>query len=370
VSIDVLELAGTPREIGRAHGEARREDVRALAAIRLELVAKKAPHMDEAGLLALAARHREPLERFDAAGAEELDGIAEGAGLTWERILVLNAYTDFRDVAERWRPGDGDGDGDGDGVGERGDEGCTALYVPPGRSATGAPLVAQTWDMHPSAEPYVLALRVRADGAPPCVVFTVAGCVGMAGLGAHGVACVINNLRPDDGRVGVSWPTLVRRVLRERTVAAAAGLFDGVPAGSGHHYLVADAGGAAISVETTGRRSRTTWLGGAAPFVHTNHYLDGELATHQVALGRTTTHERFTCASALLAGHRGPVSLAHLYAVLGDHGGHPRSVCSHLASVEPDMSKTCGALVADLGARTLHATRGCAHGAVYTAIVP
>ena len=96
--------------------------------------------------------------------------------------------------------------------------------------------------------------------------------------------------------------------------------------------------------------------------------LDDDLLHHQVDLGRSTTYERFAYATAGLRGHRGDVAVDDVQRVLGDHEGYPRSVCSHLYSVEPDVSKTCGALVCDLASAHMWATRGCAHDAEFTEI--
>src|SRR4029079_5513237 len=93
-----LELpAGSPREQGRAHGEMFRGEIGSLAEIRLYLCAQMSGGSREA-VLRSARQHRPVLERYVGPLAEELAGIAEGAALDPALLLVLNHYTDLRDL--------------------------------------------------------------------------------------------------------------------------------------------------------------------------------------------------------------------------------------------------------------------------------
>src|SRR5690606_38222947 len=117
------------------------------------------------------------LERFDRDLHEELCGIAEGADLRPEDIVVLNHYTDLRDIdpdAALGRPPGGAGP-----IGPRTEDGCTALWI----KAAAGPVLAQTWDMHATAMPYVMLLEVpEIDGAPGALLFSLTGCLGMCGV--------------------------------------------------------------------------------------------------------------------------------------------------------------------------------------------
>src|SRR5439155_21667017 len=173
----------------------------------------------------------------------ELLGIAEGAALTAEDIVVANHYTDLRDLdpdPSKWQiaPRRDDPEAMDRRTGEdparpgsalRGD-GCSVLW-----SETGSGrILGQTWDMHATAIPYVMLLRVPAstDG-PAASLLTVTGCLGMAGMSASRVGLAINNLYSNDATVGVVWPAVVRRALQQPTAQAARDIIATSPIGSG-----------------------------------------------------------------------------------------------------------------------------------------
>ena len=345
----VFEYAtgGSPRTWGQSHGEAFRGPVAELAEIRTELTMEIAGHRSRRALLSLASQHLPVLERFDRRLFEELLGIAEGANLDAASVVVLNHYTDLRDIAA---PGWKDGT----------EEGCSVVYS---RGDRGR-LLGQTWDMHGSAEPYVLMIGVpESEAGPGGWFFSLTGCLGMTGLGRSGVAISINNLRSRDAGVGVVWSALVRRAVRESSHVEAARIIEKGPLGSGHHYFIASRNGA-IGLETSGTACRTVFSddgsGSSAVFVHTNHCLDPEIGAKSDVPTGSTTFDRYQHLVDLEEG--GGVDGPGLWDRLGSHEGYPRSVCTHMASPSaPHASKTCGGLVMDLERGRLAAAQGCLH---------
>ncbi len=363
----VLPEGVSAREQGRVHGEAFRPLIRELAEIRLQRTVDQTG-LAHADVLAVAEAHLPLLRRWDEASSEELEGIAEGAGIQPALAVVLNHYTDLKDLrpespAVRRLLGPVTPVGEPEPKRGGREEGCSALYV---RGVEG-PMLAQTWDMHGSAEPYVMLLGVPAEGERPGAwVLTVVGCVGMAGLNDRGLGVTINNLRSLDAGVGVVWPSLVRRMLRERSLGPAWKVLREAPLGAGHHYLLASPEGVA-ALESSGALKRTLLEPGAMPsaFVHTNHCLDPSIeACSTVPEGSTTferhrfLRERLTAEAAASLDPRG------LWALLGSHEGYPRSVCTHLASLEdPHGVLTCGAISMELASRRVLVARGCIHRA-------
>jgi isopenicillin-N N-acyltransferase-like protein len=194
-----LPAGKSAREWGRIHGESFRGEVTALAAIRVYLCTKVGGFKTADQVIAAARAHLPVLERYHAGLYEELLGIAEGAAVSPEQIVVANHYTDLRDLdpdPASWTPAptrdapDVSGHA-GQGADSLGGDGCSVLWA---ETATGR-ILAQTWDMHATAIPYVMVLRVpeSADG-PAATLLTVTGCLGMAGMSAARVGVAINNL--------------------------------------------------------------------------------------------------------------------------------------------------------------------------------
>jgi isopenicillin-N N-acyltransferase-like protein len=319
---------GGPREQGRAHGEMFRGEIGSLAEIRLYLCGQMSGGTREA-VLQTARQHVPVLERYDRDLAEELAGIAEGAALDPALVLVLNHYTDLRDLEL--------------GSDHRGatTDGCSAVYA---RTAAGA-VTGQTWDMHATSMPYLVLLRVPANGGrPAATILSLTGCLGIAGMNARGVALCVNNLSSNDARVGVVWSALVRRALAQPTAAAARDLMLEAPFGSGRHFLLVDRQDA-FGLEASGTRRAVVFSGQARDYVHTNHCLDPVIGACTVIAPGATTFDRYTFLRDAI--DRTPIESAdQLWALLGSTEGYPRSVCSNQATPEnPHGAATCAGLV-------------------------
>jgi isopenicillin-N N-acyltransferase-like protein len=199
-------------------------------------------------------------------------------------------------------------------------------------------------------------------GVPAAWLLTLTGCLALAGLNRDGVGVAINNLRCRDGRVGLVWPALVRLALAAPDAARARDAVLAEPVGSGHHYLVADEE-RAFGVEATGTRKRVVFDGAGDTFLHTNHGLDPQVVAVEEASPLSTTRERYACLASGLAAAGPPRDTEDLWQRLGSHEGHPRSVCTHLASAaDPHAMETCAAIVMEPGRRQLWAAAGCIHG--------
>jgi isopenicillin-N N-acyltransferase-like protein len=321
-----LPAGKSPREWGRLHGESFRGDIRALAEIRIYLCTKVGGFSGREPVLAAAKAHLPVLERYDRALYEELIGIAEGADVSPEEIVVANHYTDLRDLDPDPKSWQLAGD----------TAGCSMMWSPG--------ILAQTWDMHASAIPYVILLAT-----PDAKLLTVTGCLGMCGMNSARVGLTINNLFSTDARIGAVWPAIVRRALREPSAAQAFDVIRHSPIGSGRHYFVADRHGA-HALEASGTRQTVLPTGGA--YCHTNHSLRPEIAAHSKVPATSTTHTRMQWLEADLA--RGPVrDLADAWKRLGDGVDVDQSTPE-----APHAPATCGAIAMDLQSGDVWAQQG------------
>jgi len=358
-----LPAGQLPIEWGRLHGESFRGEIKALAAIRAYLCTKVGGFKTIGDVRAAATAHLPVLARYHLGLYEELLGIAEGAKLTPEDIVIVNHYTDLRDLdpdPASWHPAperdDERASFAGPGATGLGGDGCSVIWseTPTGR------IVAQTWDMHATAIPYVMMLHVpeSADG-PAASLLTVTGCLGMAGLNAARVSIAINNLFSTDATLGVVWPAVVRRALHRRTAQAARDVIATSPIGSGHHYFVADRQ-TAFAIEASGTRRKQVFSGGGV-YCHTNHSLDADVAARSKVPPTSTTYDRMSWLEASLAAS-GVADLDDAWRRLGSEDGWPRSVCTNMATPEsPHGAATCGAIAMNLDTGELWAQQGLIH---------
>lgn len=340
-----------PGARGEAHGELWRGPIQELVELRRALALRRGGFADRGQLEGLAARHLPRLAREAPALAAELAGIARGARVTPAQLVVLNHYTDLRDVPgglhDESVPGDSSDPG-----------GCTAVYLP---GTTQGPVLGQTWDMHGSARPFVRLLRIRPRGGDDeLLCFTLTGCLGMMGIAASGVALTINNLFTTDGQIGLLWPALVRTLLAEPSAAAARARLSRTRLGGGRNFMLAD-GREFYGVECSAQLQVLTQVGAGAAHLHTNHCFDPVLRRRERVPRSSTSFRRMELASTLYVQQR-PRDAAGLWALLASHDGHPRSLCSHVgeASGDMDASRTCGAMVMRLVGGEVLAGAGCA----------
>lgn len=362
-----------PAARGEAHGELWRAEIRELVEIRAALALKKGSFSGRAQLDDVARLHLPLLDNFSAPLAAELRGIARCAAVTPEAVVILNHYTDLRDVPPSVLEGTCPEDpvvsdtfhalntnDDDDDPG-----GCTAVYLP----GHDAPVLGQTWDMHGTAEPYVRAIRIKPRrGDDEVVCFTLTGCLGMTGVSASGLAVTINNLSSTDGQVGVVWPALVRAMLACASAREARDLLLRTRLSSGHHYMIAD-GREFYGVETSGKLKVVTQVGARAAHLHTNHCFDPILRQHEAVPKASTSFRRMELATTLYVQQR-PQDARALWTMLSSHDGFPRSVCSHIddGGGDPSASKTCGRMIIDLSRGQVLVGRGCGQTEPFTVV--
>ncbi len=326
--IRVLDLTGGPTRRGRDHGAAHAAGIRAYAADRLGIVAAgdwAGRPLGRAAALGLAARCLPAHERYAPDLYEEMVAIGDAAGLTPAEMIVVGGFTDFVDVVRGGRDA------------APHEDTCTAFIVPD-EAAGDAGFLGQTWDMHDSATEHVVMLRLAAGREPGALVFTTVGCVGQIGMNDAGVAVGINNLA-SAGRVGVTWPFVVRKALQQRSADdALACVLDADLAGA-HNYLILDASGVGYDVEAMPDHRAVSKLDEDV-LVHTNHCLDPEARRHEADKPpelMASSVARLHRAAKLLA--KRPLDEADLMAVTGDG----EAVCQR--SAPPWHVESCGAAI-------------------------
>ena len=357
-----LPAGKSAREWGRIHGESFRGEIATLATLRTYLCTKVGSFMTAEHVTLAARAHLPILERYDADLHAELLGIAEGAGVTPEDIVVANHYTDLRDLdpdPATWTPAP-----TSDTVpphehvhGHHHDhtDGCSTMWA---ESPTGR-ILAQTWDMHATAIPYVMTLRVPETArGPAATLMTVTGCLGMTGMNGKRVAIAINNLYSTDATLGVVWPAMVRKALLKSSAAEARDVIAKSPIGSGHHYIVSDKRHA-YAIEASGTRRKL--LDVVGPYCHTNHALDADIVKVSKVPTTSSTYDR----QRWLEGDfkRAPLAdLADAWQRLGSEDGWPRSVCTNMATPEnPHGVATCGAIAMNVSTGELWIQQGLIH---------
>jgi isopenicillin-N N-acyltransferase-like protein len=325
-----LLLSGPPDECGRAHGAAFRDEIRRYTEERVRLsmggswAGRPATRGDVLGLAgSMLAAHRSYAPDL----CQEMEAMADAAGITAAEAVVVGGFTDFVDTL-RGRTGEAPDEDD-----------CTAVLTPDSRSG-GAGFLAQTWDMHDSATEHVLMLDVRAEASPRAYVFSTVGCLGQIGMNEAGIAIGINNLAAAVGRAGVTWPFVVRKALQQDTIEDALACVTDPELAGAHNYLLRDRHGRGFNVEAMPEGSHVEELGDV-PLHHSNHCLHAEMLRYEAsrAPGLMESSQRRLARAHELLDDEPTIDLEMLFDLTRD----PRAICQR--ATPPFHIESSGAVV-------------------------
>jgi isopenicillin-N N-acyltransferase-like protein len=249
---------------------------------------------------------------------DEVDGIAQGANLPFEKVFLLNCF---------------------DEVGCHGPgryaaaHHCTAFAATGRATRDGTTYVGQGWDTGPAStdwyRPIILRL-VRSTGEPEALVFTHPGIVGGTGINTSGLALVWNTTSPTDARVGVPATFVVRKALQQPSLAPLVGAVINCQRAGGLNFIVGTSDGA-VDIEVTATRYAVTYS--ATVLHHANHYEAPELRPFEkdIPLRTPDTLIRTGRMRHVLEERFGAIDVEGCKDILRDHGGWPGSICRHHA---------------------------------------
>jgi len=340
-SIPVVELnAADPKKRGQAYGEAARDRIDAIIAVYREIfqritgetweqtVIRGAPFIDKA-------------KAFAPDLIEEIQGIAAGAGRTFEDIFLLNSRSEIlfnpQVLAQE----------------------CTALAALPEAARNGETLLAQNWDWYNEVINCQVILKIgERDGKPAMLTFTEAGQLAKIGLNTAGIGLVVNNLTSDQPRTGVPWIFLTRRILESSSLAQALGYVLNTGRAHSINFLIGYAAGEAVSLETSPVEAHVLWPENGI-CVHTNHYLEPGKDFRDLKPLRDpypSTYLRCRRVQKMAAERKGNIDVPEIWNMLKDHMDKPFSVCMHRnPAVAPLLQiVTCLSIVMNLSRRQIH----------------
>ena len=161
---------------------------------------------------------------------EEIDGIARGAGLSLDEVLLINARTDIRAIVKAELAADAV-------------PGCTALALTGTVDGRRTLALSQNWDWSPALADAPVVLRLRPDRGPALVTLVEAGMTGKIGFNEHRLGVCLNFLsHTSDGRpgeVGVPIHCLLRAAMDCHDLDEFVALIRSVPRSASANFLLA-----------------------------------------------------------------------------------------------------------------------------------
>jgi isopenicillin-N N-acyltransferase-like protein len=334
--------SGTQREMGRQIGEACRKQVQHGVENGRNLVADAYQQLELtwAGAQIQARKYLPFAQERYPQYVDEMMGIAEGADVGFEDLVVINAMEAVTmDALHLTR--------------------CTSMAVNDERTADGHVLLAHNEDWVPEDEDDVFIILANPKNGPPFLAMTYGGLLPNIGFNAYGIAQLCDSVYPNDSRIGTPRTVVSRAVLASKTPDEAIRHMLSAQRAAGYNHMLVHESGELYSVEVSARRFGI--LNGVDSFiVHTNHYLSENMQqVEREPEDLVASRIRYFRALRLIK-RDGQHTIKTLQAIQRDHVNFSNSICNHSidASNPLDREKTVNAMVIDLTAREMHIAWG------------
>ncbi|MGN9841123.1 C45 family autoproteolytic acyltransferase/hydrolase [Nonomuraea sp. H19] len=275
--------------------------------------------------------------------AEEIVGIAAGAGLEPWQVAAVNARTEILAAI------------DAVGEGE-----CSTSVVLPG---SGLPArTVQTWDWHDHLRDAPMLWELEPRPGHVVRTFTEAGALAKIGVNSAGLGIHFNILRhgSDSADVGVPVHLIARRILEEAATVEEAAAIARSATVSASTVITAVTSSDAASIEISPAGVAVIPPQPDGVLQHCNHFLDPGLAEgERHATDRPSTYVRLQHLRDHVAELSGDDHTARALAMLS-HGPDAAPVCAHPDQTQPINQRweTVATIALDLPAGRLRVHRG------------
>ena len=315
----------SPREMGIQYGtQARAEILGGLEDYRA--LFDETSSMSWAEIRECAGAYVPLTDEFLPEIMEEARGIAEGAGVDLEDVMVLNCRYE---ITKFPRPNE-----------------CTSFAVLPEAARDGKVYVGQNWDYRAGIIDNIVVMHIEQPDGTRILGLAEAGQVIRNGFNSHGIGLCANNLQSvaDCRGVGIPVTFLRRKVLSSRSFEEARKLISESRRSVSCNFMLASAEGKALDLEA--HPDGADLLNPVRGILtHANHFV---VDPAKNALEDSPRGDRL---EALLRERQGSLDIPHIVKCLCDHENYPKAICRHPADVAVPLSRrsiTVAAVVYDL----------------------
>jgi isopenicillin-N N-acyltransferase-like protein len=337
-TVPLFEISGNPEEMGLAQGSQASDLIHSmLADYRSFIHAACGLRWEEA--VARALDYLPAAQTAYPDLVQEVRGIAAGAGASFEDIWLLNCYEEVAEDQQLMA--------------------CTTIAVNGEVTADGHVYLAHNEDWISVDRKHVYLVRAEPRDGPTFLGMSYGALLCNIGLNAAGIGVGINSVYPQDVRVGVPRIVVSRRILSARDLESAVAACVPEMRAGGYNHLLAEAGGAILSVESSATRHETLqaadgWL------AHTNHYRAERMQALEQPGAYASSRARLQRVEELVRGRLDSMGRQDLQAILRDHSNRPLSICGHEQESDPPHERGCTviSLIMDLTDQVMWAALG------------
>ena len=316
--LKLIEVGGTPSQIGFQYGEACPEIKKMLDLTYKEL---EGAGLGRAAVAPLVQKYIPPIEEFAPEILDMLRGIAEGAKVGFEEICLLNVWLDI--VSRKIMQG-----------------GCTSFIASGEATSNGETIIGQNIDWRPARDETLAILKIKPNQGPQSLaITTTVGSLGTMGLNSAGLGVGANLLLHKasvSSHGGVPEVAISTKLLATENMAKAIGVIASavkISAASATSHpmavLLASGEGDSANVEAIPDDISVLYpekgIIARANHFQTDRFKSGDL---MVTLA-PDTFMRSQRLLTLMTQRYGKLSVDVMKELMQDHNDYPDSVCRH-----------------------------------------
>lgn len=328
---NILKLSGSSYEIGIKHGKEAREKVHnSLQTYEKMFKEYTATSWDKACKKALL--HVKAIEEYNSSYLEEMEGLAKGAGVTFEDILALNARSEIALITSP--------------------DGCTSFALT--KPKTTNTWLAQNWDWKDAQNDSLIHLEIEQRNLPSLQMVTEAGIIGKIGCNSAGIGVCLNALITDTWQPKVPIHLVLRAILESNSMEEAVSKVSNNQMASPAHFLIASKSEETISMEVSPvYTSQIKPIKGI--LVHTNHICSMEMKKNIKEDILPDSYNRLSTITKQVESLNEIIEKEDLFQVLSNHDNYPNSICRHESPEQtaPKKMETVFSIVMNLSSNEL-----------------
>lgn len=321
-------FAGTHQAIGQQYGESCRDLILQHRDLALERLLKKSK-LSHADVVERTMWYRPWVEHAAPFFAEELVGLAEGAGISEAEAWLLQLRAEVAIVAED----------------EAGDE-CTSFAIQPEATSNGIGMVGQNADLPAFYRDIAIVAEMQFEDIPNILMLLPAGQLSYIGINDAGMGISANFLTCDGWRVGFPRYFFSRYALTRRTVNDAATLIENVHRASSRNMIMLDGEGNALNLETSVTESARLYPTNGL-IAHANNYQTEEMqhAERSSGVGLRNSQGRHESMRSMLEAKHGALNVDVMKDILCDRTDVLACVNRHQGDIPELDSMTFASLI-------------------------
>lgn len=309
----IIEASGTPYEIGFKHGSLAKEKV--LGSIETyKIMFKQWSSLDWEEAKIRSSKYVKFVEEADPDLIEEVRGVADGAGVSFEDIMTLNARSEVVFAQHKTL------------------DGCTAFSCTPEATKNGHVLIGQNWDWKEQAIDNLIILKIKQRSKPDIFMVTEAGIIGKIGFNSTGLGVCLNALVVAGEPNGIPLHFVLRRILDSPSINSALDKINTQRNAGPGNYLMAYPDGCSLTVEKTPE----AWdylYNDTGILVHTNHIISKNLQLRIKDDGPVRLPDtiiRYHMMQKMMNNENGNITVDYIKSCLRSHHQFPEGICHHV----------------------------------------